>query len=70
MKVNVLDKRIDTLKDGTMRHVLLVLAPVSKYGNIVKQAIEVVVPNVAKYDLGETDLNIVLPYSDYPYHLV
>ena len=72
MKVTILDARTDTnSKTGEVKNVLLVLASVLKFGTIKKQGIEVVVTgSLDNYDIGEDmDLDIVLPYSEYPYKL-
>jgi len=69
MNVTILDKRVDkNPKTGKAKNVLLVLVDVVKYGQVLKQGIEVQIDDVNKYKVGSTiDLDILLPYSEYSY---
>ena len=70
MKVQILDIRSQTnSKTGEVTHSLLVLTDVVKYGSVKKDAIEVRVDNPSLYKIGDADLDILLPYQEYPYKL-
>ncbi len=70
MKINIVEKGTQTLKDGSSYDYLKGLATVQKFGKPSLELITVKVNQpLSKYSLGEVDLNIMLPHSDYAYNL-
>lgn len=70
MRVNVVAKESQTnSKTGQIKHYLKCLAEVQSYGNVGLDMISVQVLDTNLFKLGEQDLDIILPKSDYPYAL-
>jgi hypothetical protein len=69
-KVNIVDMEIRQGKDGNPdKHYIKALVPVQKFGAITLELISIQVMNVNLFKKGEQELDIVLPYSEYPYKL-
>ena len=69
MKVNIIEIGTQEMKDKTSFDYVKCLATVQKFGKPSLELIIVKVPTKTGFKLGEANLDIVLPYSEYSYTL-
>ncbi|MCB5268139.1 MAG: hypothetical protein LHW46_08545 [Candidatus Cloacimonetes bacterium] len=70
MKVQIVALETNTnTKTGEITNMIKALVPCSFFGRESLEMISIRVDSLSGYKLGEADLDILLPKSDYPYML-